>query len=115
MLCLTLPAQRAGKYEILKGKALERGAGPVSYTHLDVYKRQDVLAADNEWQDAYLYGVTTPVEWFEGEVIAVVHRLNDVEDKWVVAAPGTRATELEIRRAVDFQERFFETEIEVLR
>lgn len=76
---------------------------------------QDVLAADNEWQDAYLYGVTTPVEWFEGEVIAVVHRLNDVEDKWVVAAPGTRATELEIRRAVDFQERFFETEIEVLR
>ena len=50
----------------------------------------DVLAADNEWQDAYIFGVTEPVEVFEGDVVAVIHRLNDVEDKWVVAQPGTR-------------------------
>ena len=30
----------------------------------------DVLAADNEWQDAYVYGVAKPVEFFEGEVVA---------------------------------------------
>ena len=73
----------------------------------------DVLAADNEWQDAYVFGVREPLEVFEGEVIAVIHRLNDVEDKWVVAAPGTQATAEEIRAATAFGERFFKTEIYV--
>jgi len=71
----------------------------------------DVLAADNEWQDAYVLGVSDPVEVFVGEVIAVVHRLNDVEDKWVVAAPGTRTTEEEIRARTAFVEKFFKSEI----
>lgn len=71
----------------------------------------DVLAADNEWQDAYVFGVADPVEVFEGEVIAVVHRLNDVEDKWVVAAPGTQTTENEIRERTAFVEKFFKSEI----
>ncbi|MEG2207345.1 MAG: NAD(P)H-hydrate dehydratase [Clostridia bacterium] len=75
---------------------------------------QDVLANDNAWQDAYVYGETTPLECFEGEVIAVIHRLNDAEDKWVVAKPGTRASEQELRKATAFQEQFFEIAVECL-
>ena len=74
----------------------------------------NVLAADNEWQDAYVLGVLEPVEVFEGEVVAVIHRLNDVEDKWVVAAPGTRVTEGEVRARTAFVEKFFRSEVWLL-
>ncbi len=69
----------------------------------------DVLAADNEWQDAYVWGVKEPVPVFEGEVVAVIHRLNDVEDKWVVAAPGTRLTEEEVRAGTAFTEQYYQS------
>ncbi|NLI20734.1 MAG: NAD(P)H-hydrate dehydratase [Clostridiales bacterium] len=71
----------------------------------------DVLAADNEWQDAYVLGVSEPVEVFEGEVVAVIHRLNGVEDKWVVAARGTRTTEQEVRARTAFVEQYFKSEV----
>ena len=72
---------------------------------------QDVLAEDNEWQDAYIYGETLPLDVFEGQVVAVIHRLDDVEDKWVVADPGTRLTREEVRAATLFVEKYFESEI----
>lgn len=71
----------------------------------------DVLAADNEWQDAYVWGVREPLEVFEGEVVAVIHRLDDVEDKWIVAAPGTRVTVEEVRAATNFAEKYFRSEV----
>ena len=70
-----------------------------------------MLAADNEWQDAYVLGVFTPVELFEGEVVAVIHRLDGTEDQWVVAAPGTRPTADEVRAATAFAEQYYRTEI----
>ena len=75
---------------------------------------QDVLADDNEWPDAYIYGETMPLDVFEGQVVAVIRRLDDVEDKWVVAAPGTRLTEDEVRKATGFVEKYFQIEISCL-
>lgn len=72
---------------------------------------QDVLAEDNEWQDAYIYGETLPLDVFEGQVVAVIHRLNDVEDKWVVADPGTRLTREQVWAATRFVEQYFDSEI----
>lgn len=57
---------------------------PINYGFI-----KGVLAPDGENQDAYILGVYEPVEQFTGVVIAIVHRINDVEDKWVVA-PGGR-------------------------
>lgn len=71
----------------------------------------DVLAGDNEWQDAYIWGIEEPVEFFEGVVVAVIHRLNDVEDKWIVAAEGDAPTEQEIREKTAFVEQYFQSEI----
>ena len=72
---------------------------------------EGILAADGEEQDAYILGVSEPVSAFYGRVIAVIHRFDDVEEKWVVAPEGVSLSKEEIMRQVDFQERFFQTEI----
>lgn len=79
---------------------------PVNYGYV-----KDVMAADGEEQDAYVLGVDIPVAKFTGKVVAVIHRLDDAEDKWVVAPEACSFTQKEIMAQVDFQERFFKTEI----
>lgn len=79
---------------------------PVNYGYVE-----GVPAADGDDQDAYILGVDEPVGAFAGRVIAVIHRFDDVEEKWVVAPDGMPYTPDEIARRVWFQERFFDTEI----
>ena len=67
-----------------------------------------LIGGDNEPQDAYFLGVAVPVDEFEGVVIAVVHRLNDVEDKLVVAPNGIKFSKEEIEKLIYFQEQYFE-------
>ena len=74
---------------------------------------EGIFALDGEEQDAYILGVDKPLKKFTGVVIAVIHRLNDVEDKWVVVPEGVRFTKEEIMKQVAFQEKFFKTEIEM--
>ncbi len=69
------------------------------------------LAADGEEEDAYILGVDHPVAEFTGRVIAIIRRLDDVENKWVVAPEGRRFSKEEIRRAVRFQEQYFRHEV----
>ena len=79
---------------------------PINYGYID-----GIMAPDGEWQDAYILGVNYPVCVFEGQVIAVIHRLDDIEDKWVVAPCGYDCTEEDIRKAVNFQEKYFKSKI----
>ena len=79
---------------------------PVNYGYV-----KGVMAADGEEQDAYVIGVEEPVKEFTGILIAVIHRKDDVEDKWVVAPVGRSFTKEEIARQVAFQERYFQIEI----
>ena len=72
-----------------------------------------VIAPDGEEQDAYILGVTEAVSEFEGKVIAMIHRLDDVEEKWVVAPAGCSFTKEEIMEQVAFQEQYFRTEITI--
>ena len=60
-----------------------------------------------------MLGVDHPAEQFQGTVIAIIHRLDDNEDKWVVAPEGVAFTKEEIMSQVDFQEQYFQTEIEM--
>ena len=64
-----------------------------------------------EEQDAYVLGVGEPVAEFTGRVVAIIHRFDDIEEKWVVAPDGASFTKDEIMRKVAFQEQFFHTEI----
>ena len=36
----------------------------------------------------YIFGTDQPLKTFTGKVIAVYHRLNDNEDKWIVSLNG---------------------------
>ena len=44
-------------------------------------------------------------------IIAVVHRKNDIEDKWVVVPDGMMFSRDEIRKQIHFQEQYFDSEI----
>lgn len=79
---------------------------PINYGYIE-----GILAGDCEAQDAYILGVDKPLQSFEGTVIAVIHRKDDVEDKWVVAPVGLLFTEEEILQSVNFQEKFYNVEI----
>ena len=72
---------------------------------------EGIVGGDGEWQDAYILGVDVPVSEFSGEVIAIIHRTDDCEDKLVVVPEGMTFTADEIIGATRFQEKFFESEI----
>lgn len=77
---------------------------PVNYGYVP-----GVMAPDGEEQDAYILGIDEPVREFTGRIIAVIHRLDDVEDKWVVAPENTVFTPAQIMAQVAFQEQYFKT------
>lgn len=96
---------------------VDRPLGTYHPKHPDIYYTvnygyiEGVIAADGEEQDAYILGVDVPIKEFCGKVIAMIHRVDDVEEKWVVAPTGAFFSKDEIMQQVNFQERFFETEI----
>ena len=79
---------------------------PVNYGYV-----KGVLAPDGEEQDAYVLGVDEPLAEFVGCVIAIIHRFDDVEEKWVVAPQGVTFSKEEIAAQVAFQEKYFRTQI----
>lgn len=46
------------------------------------------IFGDGEELDAYVLGVHKPLDTFEGVVIAIIHRINDDDDKLVVMEKG---------------------------
>lgn len=70
-----------------------------------------VLSADGQDLDAYYLGVDQPVDKAEGICIAIIHRLNDDDDKLVVVPEGVELTDEQIKSATDFQEQWFKSEI----
>lgn len=49
---------------------------------------EGVFAYDGKEQDAYIIGENKPLTKFQGQVISVINRMNDIENKLVVAAVG---------------------------
>ena len=81
---------------------------PINYGYIP-----GVLGGDGEELDVYLLGVDMPVTEYTGEIIGIVHRENDVEDKLVMAPEGVIFTQNEVAEQVHFQEQYYKTEIEV--
>lgn len=96
---------------------VDRPMGTYHPKHKDIYYPinygyiEGIMAPDGEEQDAYILGVNKPVEEFAGKVIAIIHRLNDVEDKWVVSQENKLYSKEQIEEQVWFQEKYFEYEI----
>ena len=70
-----------------------------------------LIALDNEYQDAYVLGINYPIKEFKGEVKAIIHRLNDNEDKLIVAPSNLNFEVEEIIKLVNFQEKYFDIEV----
>lgn len=68
-------------------------------------------APDGEGLDAYFIGPKKPLKKAEGVVIAIIHRLEDDDDKLIVVPEGISMTDEEIETAVNFREKFFKHEI----
>jgi inorganic pyrophosphatase len=77
-------------------------AYPVNYGYVP-----DTLASDGEPIDAYVLGVFDPIAEFRGRCIAVVHRLDDDDDKLIVVPEDRQFSNEQIQALVEFQERFF--------
>ena len=69
----------------------------------------NTISGDGEELDAYLLGVFEPVEEYHGRVIAIIHRINDNDDKLVVVPDGVNYTDDQIMALTEFQERFFKS------
>jgi len=67
-----------------------------------------VIAPDGEEQDVYVLGVFEPLEQFKGRCIAVIHRLDEDDDKLVLVPDGVQYTDEQILALTEFQERFFQ-------
>ena len=79
---------------------------PINYGYIE-----GIIAPDGEKQDAYLLGLDEPVQEYTGIIIAIIHRYDDVEEKWVVAPKGMMFTKEEIKEKTYFQEQYFESEV----
>lgn len=74
----------------------------------------NIFAPDGEEQDVYILGEDRPLKYFQGKLIAIIHRKNDVEQKWVVCKENLNFTEKEIREKVDFIEKYFDIWVQMI-
>ncbi len=81
---------------------------PINYGYIE-----GIIAADGDFQDAYILGEDMPVDTFTGLVIAIIHRKNDVETKWVVAKRDSKYSIEDIKSATYFTEKYFDISIEI--
>lgn len=79
---------------------------PINYGYIE-----GIVAPDGEEQDAYILGVNEAVERVTGKIIAVIHRFDDVEEKWVVCPESLSFSKEDIIKQVKFQEQYYHSEI----
>lgn len=82
---------------------------PVNYGYIP-----GVIAGDGEEQDAYILGVSEPLRSFDGRVVGVIRRMDDCEDKLIVAPEGVVFHQGQIAEAVHFQEQYFISTVDSL-
>lgn len=75
---------------------------PVNYGYVP-----NTISGDGKELDCYVLGIYEPLETFTGKCIAIIHRLNDNDDKLIIVPEGKAFTDSEIRVLIDFQEQYF--------
>ena len=79
---------------------------PVNYGYIP-----NTISGDGEELDCYILGVFEPLKEFEGKCIAIIHRLNDNDDKLILVPKDKYYNVDAIEALVEFQESFFEQTI----
>lgn len=68
----------------------------------------NTISDDGEELDCYLLGVFEPVNEYKGKCIAIIHRINDSDDKLIIVPDNKNYSDEAINALVEFQERYFE-------
>lgn len=79
---------------------------PLNYGYIP-----NTIAPDGKELDVFILKVDKPLEKFTGRVVAIIHRLNDDDDKLIVIPDGETITDQEIDEMTYFQEKYFKHEI----
>ena len=79
---------------------------PVNYGYIP-----NTISGDGEELDCYVLGTYEPLETFKGKCIAIIHRLNDNDDKLIIVPENKSFSNNEIRVLTEFQEQYFKSEI----
>ena len=69
----------------------------------------NTIGGDGEELDCYVLGVDKPLDSFTGKCIAIIHRINDNDDKLIIVPEGMNFTDEEIRNLTNFQEKYFKS------
>lgn len=77
---------------------------PLNYGYIP-----NTISGDNEEVDAYIIGEFEPLSEFEGYVVAIIKRINDIEDKLIICKDLNKYNKGQIKALVEFQERFFDS------
>lgn len=106
---LTLAKQFLGKEVDV---VIDRPLGSSHPKHSFIYEVNygflpGVIAPDGEELDVYYLGTDHAVDKANGVVKAIIHRLEDDDDKLIVMSKETTMTDEEIESAVLFQEKWF--------
>ena len=79
---------------------------PINYGYVP-----NTISSDGEELDCYILGIYEPLETFKGKCIAIIHRLNDNDDKLIIVPEGKNYRDEQIEALIEFQERYFEYKI----
>lgn len=82
---------------------------PINYGYIE-----NTISGDGEEIDAYIIGEFNPVKIYEGYVVAIIERKDDNEDKLVVCKEKSKYSKEQIKALVEFQERFFKSEVIII-
>ena len=69
----------------------------------------NTISGDGEELDCYVLGEYKPLKEYKGKCIAVIHRVDDDDDKLIIAPESKSFTNSEIKLLTDFQEKFYKT------
>ena len=75
---------------------------PLNYGYIP-----NTMSGDREELDAYILGIYTPVNTFYGKCIAIIHRIDDNDDKLIIVPENKTFSDSEIEVLTDFQEQYF--------
>ncbi len=79
---------------------------PVNYGYVP-----NTISGDGEELDCYVLGVFEPLKEFDGKCIALIHRVNDNDDKLIIVPEDREMDNKEIEALIEFQERFFKYQL----
>lgn len=90
---------------------------PIGYDHngiiyeLNYGYTKRLVSPDGDYLDAYIIDDDLYSSSYFGEVIAIVHRKNDIEDKLIVGKKGQTISKEDLLKKINFQEKYFDIEL----